>query len=353
MDSDSDSSNIGTLLKKAHDEISVHDSDDSDSSVESVEVVEKKPAAQPQAASCVSLLDESDDDDLPAAKTVSPASLKKPAISIEIHELLSSSDEEDVTAIGSQNQAVARNKRQSKTEENKALREVKQKLEIAQRELQNVQGGVDVIERQVDETNRQDQEGLASLQACAFHICAIPSFEKGGAESSNELGSRVVFKVRNNMTIDQVIDAFVQESGLDKSSCTIGLRFLGRMLDPSKPLYKYKLVQELRKNEGANVVEVEAIVYSTGGGLVRKKAPATDYGNVMTLKLRNQAGECESFKMGEKEPFQSLVNKYRTAMKLGERQKITLFFDGAALSLKQTPASEDMEEDDLIDVRVV
>ncbi|CAB9498844.1 expressed unknown protein [Seminavis robusta] len=78
-----------------------------------------------------------------------------------------------------------------------------------------------------------------------------------------------------------------------------------------------------------------------------------DLGNAIAVKLRtNEGGKVKEqmFKIRMQEPMSVLVDKYKTKNNLTQTAKVSFHFDGEQMNPNSTPASFDMEDDELIDV---
>jgi len=74
-------------------------------------------------------------------------------------------------------------------------------------------------------------------------------------------------------------------------------------------------------------------------------------GNPVFLRLRRQDQEVDRFRIDKSSPFEKLYLFY--CKKKGfQPDKVKFIFDGLPLNMRSTPDEEDMEDDDIIDVKV-
>ena len=146
----------------------------------------------------------------------------------------------------------------------------------------------------------------------------------------------------------QLHKQLIQSLGLNASTSVVTLMYQGRTLKT------HQSVTSCGFEHGALL---EATVHLTGFESIAPLAaaasvPKMDLGPTISLALRQHGAEQVNLRIRMKERLQTLVDQYRQVKSLPSSQQIVLWFDGDQLTLDQTPASLDMESEDLIDVQV-
>jgi hypothetical protein len=97
--------------------------------------------------------------------------------------------------------------------------------------------------------------------------------------------------------------------------------------------------------------KIEAVVHPTA--VSKPRSNKKDLGALLQVKLRHlrEKGAWEhAFPIRRHENLELLAKSFLVETKLPPSAQVQLIFDGEPLALNRTPASYDMETDDLIDV---
>ena len=97
------------------------------------------------------------------------------------------------------------------------------------------------------------------------------------------------------------------------------------------------------------VMELAISSIQLGG---RSGGPAKDIGKKIVLTLRDNEGKKQDVKTGEKEPFKDIIEKYCKAVAKVTVVSVTLLVDGEKVRHNQTPLDFNLEDEDIVDVKV-
>lgn len=191
-------------------------------------------------------------------------------------------------------------------------------------------------------------QGSTEWKIVILPVWENPSFTR--ESSSVSLPDQVQIPIHPDQTIQQIMQTFMNQVPLDAKIYTVALKFKGKYLESRKMLSKYNI---------RNLDCLEAIVYASfriKGKSNTSAGSATNLGRSIPIRLRDCQGvdgtSTVEFSIRVRESLQVLVDKYRAAKAIPVDRNIQLYFDGEKLNLKQSPQDFDMEDDDLIDVRI-
>jgi hypothetical protein len=163
----------------------------------------------------------------------------------------------------------------------------------------------------------------------------------------------ILEKVNEQDTFHTVAKQFLHQVGLHPSTTTVFFRLNGKAVQSTRTPAAYGLSNLLF------VVLEASVLLSTFVTPPASATPKANVGPMLRLILRCAAhegskGDSHMFKLGAKECFGVLKERYLERLGLSSTNStIRLCFDGEILTDQQTPGSLDMENEDLIDVRVI
>jgi hypothetical protein len=163
----------------------------------------------------------------------------------------------------------------------------------------------------------------------------------------------ILEKVNEQDTFHTVAKQFLHQVGLHPSITTVFFRLNGKAVQSTRTPAAYGLSNLLF------VVLEASVLLSTFVTPPASATPKANVGPMLRLILRCAAhegskGDSHMFKLGAKERFGVLKERYLERLGLSSTNStIRLCFDGETLTDQQTPGSLDMENEDLIDVRVI
>jgi hypothetical protein len=172
-----------------------------------------------------------------------------------------------------------------------------------------------------------------------------------------------VLMVRENEPLSVLVDKFLKDFMLPPSA-RVTMTFDGQTLLASRTAASYEMEDEdlidmqakataipLAQNNGHNITTNTNSTNRTAAS--RTTTNRTNLGPNLSLTMRRQNGkkmEQVILKHKLNEPLQSLMETYKKRLKIAASKQLAFYFDGGKLNLQKSPATYEIENEDLIDV---
>ena len=227
--------------------------------------------------------------------------------------------------------------------------------ETALQELEKARNARQKLQRAQQHSGKQDVEleearthyhaaTTKRVEYMTLLVCPRLDENAPGDPNRAKLPPQVAVYIASDLTVQNLIDSFLEQVNLNGDRCTVAFKLNGKRLDSKREISKYKAL--------TNDSKIDATVYHSSIVSSRKApAPTKKLGKKIVLKLRNETGD-DTVEFHMKETFGELLAKYRSLKKLPRSKKISLEFDGEKLGSSGTPEMLDMEDKDIIEVRV-
>lgn len=226
---------------------------------------------------------------------------------------------------------------------------VKDVLELQKRHAASVQLQKIINERSIlstscdgDEIQIVDGPAPSSLWLSLQVIASVRHQKDAGRAKEHK---QTMITVQDTQTVQVVLDQALQQWQYPADKTVAILKYNGQTLQNRFALAMYGITAH-----GA-VINADITLLDSSNSTKSQHLPTEDLGKLMRVTLRCQK-DTKVMKIGIKEPFQRLVERYEQQNHcLGKVKRLE--FDGDALPLHTTPATHDMEDEDLIDVVMV
>ena len=219
-----------------------------------------------------------------------------------------------------------------------------QKRHAASVQLQKISNERSILAPSCDSDEIQIVDGPApsSLSLSLQVIASVRHQNDAGRAKEHK---QTMITVQDTQTVQVVLDQALQQWQYPADKTVAILKYNGQTLQNRFALAMYGITVH-----GA-VINADITLLDSSNSTKSQHPPTVDVGKLMRVTLRCQK-DTKVMKIGIKEPFQRLVERYEQQNHcLGKVKRLE--FDGDALPLHTTPATHDMEDEDLIDVVMV